>query len=54
MADRNTGAKARRRADQELLATYHEARLAFQLDDIIHQYKRATIELWQRDVSLAD
>ena len=67
MADRNTGAKARRRADQELLATYHQARLAdllehvregfaeydagridaFQLDDIIHQYKRATIELWK-------
>jgi hypothetical protein len=67
MADRTTGTKARRRADQALVATYQEARLAdllehvregfaeydaggidaFQLDDIIHQYKRATIELWK-------
>jgi hypothetical protein len=67
MADRTTGTKARRRADQALVATYHQARLAellehvregfaqydagridaFQLDDIIHQYKRATIELWK-------
>jgi hypothetical protein len=67
MADRTAGAKARRRADQALVATYHEARLAdllehvregfaeydagridaFELDDLIHQYKRATLELWK-------
>lgn len=60
-------AKARRRADRALLATYHEAKLAdllehvragfsaydsgqidaFQLDDVIHQYKRSAQELWK-------
>lgn len=64
MAGGETGTRARRRADQALVATYHEARLAdllehvregfaeydagrvdaFQLDDIIQQYKRATVE----------
>jgi hypothetical protein len=59
--------KAKRRSDQALLVTYHQARLAdlleqvraglaeydagridaFQLDDIIHQYKRAATELWK-------
>jgi hypothetical protein len=63
----STDAKARRRADRALLATYHEAKLAdllghvragfaaydsgqidaFQLDDVIDQYKRSAQELWK-------
>ena len=66
MTDEAAGSKARRRADQALLAAYHEARLAelleriregfkaydagelsaFELDDLIHQYKRAVRKLW--------
>lgn len=61
------GQKAKRRADQAMVFTYHQARLAdllehvrdgfadydggridaFQLDDIIHHYKRAANELWK-------
>jgi hypothetical protein len=60
-------AKARRRADRALLASYHEAKLAdllervragfaaydareidaFQLDEVIHHYKRSAKELWK-------
>src|SRR5437763_16579496 len=67
MADRATGEKARRRVNQAMVATYHQAKLAdllqhvregfaeydagridaFELDDLIHQYKRAAIELWE-------
>lgn len=61
------GHKARRRADQAMVLTYHQARLAdllehvregfaeydagridaFELDEIIHHYKRAATELWK-------
>jgi len=67
MANRAPSEKERRRADQAMVATYHQARLAdllenvrggfaeydagridaFELDGLIHQYKRATIELWK-------
>ena len=67
MPQRTPAEKARRRADQAMVAAYHEARLAdllehvregfreydggsidaFELDEMIHQYKRATIELWK-------
>jgi hypothetical protein len=67
MPDPTVGQKAQRRADQALVATYHEAKLAdllehvrkgfgeydagridaFELDAIIHQYKRSAIELWK-------
>jgi hypothetical protein len=66
IGDRAAG-KAKRRADQVMVATYHQARLgdllehvrdgfveydggridAFQLDEIIHHYKRAATELWK-------
>jgi hypothetical protein len=61
------GGKAKRRADQALVAAYHQARLAdllehvrqgfqeydagridaFELDEIIHHYKRSAAELWK-------
>ena len=61
------GQKARRRADQAMVVTYHQAKLAdllehvregfaeydagridaFELDEIIHHYKRAATELWK-------
>ncbi len=61
------GGKAKRRADQAMVATYHQARMAdllehvrhgfqeydagridaFELDDVIHHYKRSAAELWK-------
>lgn len=66
MSDQPAG-KSKRRADQAVIATYHQARLAdllehvrqgfqeydagridaFELDDIIHHYKRSATELWK-------
>jgi len=44
--------KAERRAARAVVATYHEAKIAgeidvFELDDLIHRYKRSARELWK-------
>ncbi|RSD13133.1 hypothetical protein [Amycolatopsis eburnea] len=43
------GTKSERRAAREKVAAYHEARLAElveRVDEVIHQYHRATRKLW--------